>query len=41
MRRVMICPSILSADFANLAHDIRVVDKAGADSIHLDIMDGH
>ncbi len=36
-----ICPSILSADFAKLADEISEVEKAGADIIHCDIMDGH
>lgn len=36
-----IAPSILSADFGRLAEEIRAVEKAGADLIHLDIMDGH
>lgn len=36
-----IAPSILSADFANLARDIQLVEKAGADYIHVDVMDGH
>jgi len=36
-----ICPSILSADFSNLAEDIKKVELAGADIIHCDIMDGH
>ncbi|EOT40069.1 MULTISPECIES: ribulose-phosphate 3-epimerase [Enterococcus] len=36
-----IAPSILSADFANLARDIKLVEKAGADYIHVDVMDGH
>ena len=36
-----ICPSILAADFAHLGEAIRVVDAAGADNIHLDVMDGH
>ncbi len=38
---VLIAPSILSADFSNLGSDIRLVDQAGADYIHLDVMDGH
>jgi len=38
---VKIAPSILSADFRNLAGEIGEVEKAGADLIHLDIMDGH
>ncbi len=37
----MIAPSILSADFGRLAEEIRTVDKAGADLIHIDVMDGH
>jgi ribulose-phosphate 3-epimerase len=36
-----ICPSILSADFGRLAEQIKIVESAGADIIHCDIMDGH
>lgn len=36
-----IAPSILSADFANLQRDIELVEKNGADYIHIDVMDGH
>lgn len=38
---VLISPSILSADFANLGAEIRAIDMAGADMIHIDVMDGH
>ncbi|MCK5681130.1 ribulose-phosphate 3-epimerase [bacterium] len=37
----MIAPSILSADFSRLGDEIRALDKAGADLIHIDVMDGH
>ena len=38
---VRIAPSILSADFARLGEEVRAVDRAGADCIHIDVMDGH
>lgn len=41
MRRTMIAPSILSADFSRLGEEIRAVEEAGADCIHIDVMDGH
>ena len=41
MRDVLISPSILSADFACLGDEIRAIDAAGADMIHIDVMDGH
>jgi ribulose-phosphate 3-epimerase len=41
MQKLMIAPSILSADFSRLGDDVRQVVEAGADVIHVDVMDGH
>lgn len=41
MKKIYIAPSILSADFAFLARDIQKVTDAGADILHVDVMDGH
>lgn len=41
MQDILIAPSILSADFANLGAEVSAVDAAGADVIHVDVMDGH
>jgi len=41
MRSLMIAPSILSADFSRLGEEVRAVEAAGADVIHVDVMDGH
>jgi ribulose-phosphate 3-epimerase len=40
-RKVKIAPSILSADFARLGDEVRAIDAAGCDYVHVDVMDGH
>jgi ribulose-phosphate 3-epimerase len=40
-RAIQIAPSILAADFARLGEEVRAIDAAGADLIHIDVMDGH
>lgn len=40
-KHIQIAPSILSADFCRLGEEIRAVDRAGCDVIHIDVMDGH
>lgn len=41
MKKMMIAPSILSADFSRLGEEIKAVEAAGAEVIHVDVMDGH
>ena len=41
MKKIQISPSILSADFSQLGNEIKRLNKAGADMIHVDVMDGH
>jgi ribulose-phosphate 3-epimerase len=41
MKKMMLAPSILSADFSRLGDEIRAVEAAGAEVIHIDVMDGH
>ena len=41
MKKIQISPSILSADFSQLGNEIKKLESAGADMVHVDVMDGH
>ncbi|MFH0984545.1 MAG: ribulose-phosphate 3-epimerase [Candidatus Omnitrophota bacterium] len=41
LRKIMLAPSLLSADFGRLAEEVREVENAGCDVLHIDVMDGH
>ena len=41
MKKIQIAPSLLSADFSRLAEEVRDVERAGCDALHIDVMDGH
>jgi ribulose-phosphate 3-epimerase len=41
VKKIMIAPSLLSADFSRLAEEVRDVEKAGCEALHIDVMDGH